>query len=597
MVFAALLRRPLRASLALTVSMLLPLPVVAAAETEHGLAAQRASDPDAATLSAAGTSKTVGPANVNHLPTADLAASQQRVRQPIAYQSRVQRPAHFDSTSIPHLTKLDPQGLENHILSEQQLQALFAATRSRDLTAALAPAPQGLLPAVPCQASSPCPPENPHVATNPQVEATPHVAANPPVAANPYLATNAVQPNADQTATLLPSPQFGADTVPSISTVSSRRPQMIVDVPCSPRFWADAELLSIWVRGDSLPTLLTTSPLGTAAADAGQMGLPTTSSMFGGGRSDSDARLGVRFSVGRWLMRADQIAIEMDYAFLGHADATHVFSSAGNPMLARPFYDANPGVDGEAADLIAFDTLTEGQVAIDTHSELYSGGVGMRAVALRWSDPMIGRRVDWLSGFRYFRLAESVRIGDHRTATATHDSPYGSLDAGTTVDSFDLFKTENDFYGFDMGVAARQMLGRWSLQSHAKIAFGVNQQGIEMAGQRTIAPLVGAATTERGGLLTGEDNLGGTSRQRFAVIPETRIEAGYQLTAHLRASIGYQFLYLSDAVRPGAQIDRAANSTMLNSAVAAAGPSRPSQRYETEGVYVHGGTFGLELNY
>ncbi|HEV3261967.1 MAG TPA: BBP7 family outer membrane beta-barrel protein, partial [Gemmataceae bacterium] len=51
-------------------------------------------------------------------------------------------------------------------------------------------------------------------------------------------------------------------------------------------------------------------------------------------------------------------------------------------------------------------------------------------------------------------------------------------------------------------------------------------------------------------------NIGTYSRDRFAVVPEATVRVGYELTEYLRASLGYTFLYCSEVVRPGDQIDR-----------------------------------------
>src|SRR5262245_52245287 len=62
------------------------------------------------------------------------------------------------------------------------------------------------------------------------------------------------------------------------------------------RVWADAELLLWWQRGASLPPLATTSPPGTPLDQAGVLGAPGTSVLFGGTRVNGDLRIGGRFA-------------------------------------------------------------------------------------------------------------------------------------------------------------------------------------------------------------------------------------------------------------------------------------------------------------
>jgi len=46
-----------------------------------------------------------------------------------------------------------------------------------------------------------------------------------------------------------------------------------------------------------------------------------------------------------------------------------------------------------------------------------------------------------------------------------------------------------------------------------------------------------------------------TARSNFAVLPEGGLKFGYQLGERARFSLGYSVIYLSDAARPGDQVD------------------------------------------
>ena len=50
-------------------------------------------------------------------------------------------------------------------------------------------------------------------------------------------------------------------------------------------------------------------------------------------------------------------------------------------------------------------------------------------------------------------------------------------------------------------------------------------------------------------------NSGSFNRDRFAVVPETDLVLGFRVTPHIKLLIGYSFLYWSNVVRPGDQID------------------------------------------
>jgi len=50
---------------------------------------------------------------------------------------------------------------------------------------------------------------------------------------------------------------------------------------------------------------------------------------------------------------------------------------------------------------------------------------------------------------------------------------------------------------------------------------------------------------------------------RLAVVPEMSGNVGYDLTANIRAYVGYTFLYIDNVARPGTQIDHALNNTQI----------------------------------
>ena len=50
-------------------------------------------------------------------------------------------------------------------------------------------------------------------------------------------------------------------------------------------------------------------------------------------------------------------------------------------------------------------------------------------------------------------------------------------------------------------------------------------------------------------------------RDMFAVLPWAGIRLGAQVTCHLRAYVGYDYMYLSNVARAGEQIDPRVNTT------------------------------------
>ncbi len=69
--------------------------------------------------------------------------------------------------------------------------------------------------------------------------------------------------------------------------------------------------------------------------------------------------------------------------------------------------------------------------------------------------------------------------------------------------------------------------------------------------------------TAPSGFVASGSNSGQFTRDRFAVVPELGINVGYQITRHVRASVGYTFLYWSSIVRPGDQVDLGLSGTQI----------------------------------
>ncbi|MBY0461491.1 MAG: BBP7 family outer membrane beta-barrel protein, partial [Gemmataceae bacterium] len=95
-------------------------------------------------------------------------------------------------------------------------------------------------------------------------------------------------------------------------------------------------------------------------------------------------------------------------------------------------------------------------------------------------------------------------------------------------------------------------------------------------------------------------NFGRTAGGVFAVVPEGTVKFGFRLGDSARVYLGYSFLYLSDAVRPGDQIDRTLSPSQLP-IVSGNGPvstaDRPARVVNRSDLWVQGLMIGLEARY
>jgi hypothetical protein len=95
-------------------------------------------------------------------------------------------------------------------------------------------------------------------------------------------------------------------------------------------------------------------------------------------------------------------------------------------------------------------------------------------------------------------------------------------------------------------------------------------------------------------------NIGITSRDVFAVMPEANVNVGYQITKHIRAYAGYSFLWISDVMRPGDQLNRLVNPTMIPTSLAfgpQVGATHPVLDAKHTDYWAQGLNFGLVVRY
>src|SRR5262249_52274751 len=150
---------------------------------------------------------------------------------------------------------------------------------------------------------------------------------------------------------------------------------------CGPpgRFWIRDEYLGSWVRGGHVPTLVATSHNGT---------LPATVPLYGNDTYNDRFRSGHSFPNGMWFDCCKQWGIQGDFFFVGRQSSPFFAASDGDPVLARPFIDANTGVPTQ--ELIAFPNTVTGSVSVANYNALNGGGVMARRNLCCWSNPCCG---------------------------------------------------------------------------------------------------------------------------------------------------------------------------------------------------------------
>ena len=364
----------------------------------------------------------------------------------------------------------------------------------------------------------------------------------------------------------------------------------------APWIWGRAEYLLWWTDQMNVPPLVTTSPAGTLQDEAGVLGQPDTSILFGNTGLKNEAQSGGRFTLGRWFDPYGCRAVEVTYMFLGRETERFEASSEGDPILARPFFNIPEGV--QDAQLIAFDEV-DGETVIDVRrGSILVGSTttfqGAEVLYRRVLNQQCWNRLDFLVGYRFNRLDDELRIDQSFTAEEGEET----LVPGTTVELFDLFDTSNEFHGTQLGVVFRERACRWSLEMLMKLGLGNTHSRAVIDGSTTITVPDADPDSSLGGLLALSSNIGVYERDHFAVIPELGVTLGYDVTSCLRATFGYTFIYWSNVARPGDLIDLDVNVTQFgNDGADLAGEPRPEFSWVTTDFWAQGLSFGLEFQF
>ncbi len=367
------------------------------------------------------------------------------------------------------------------------------------------------------------------------------------------------------------------------------------DAPPGPQaFYAGVDyLLWSYKRGRVNEPLATTTNSNVLAGD------PFVPVVLFGNQDlgSSSMRSGIRFvagvalgDTGLWfegsgfLLERDQSVTRFDPA-----------STLSPGVLARPVIDAATGLTSQ--NVLNLGNVTAGSLAIRSTTQLY--GVEANAAL-----PLCGLVKSVFAGYRYLALREELNIDDRNLVQTAglgffNGRPVIEGDVRTKSDNFE---TTNDFHGAQLGARLEARYYVFDVSARPSVALGVTQQilGVNGTTTRTPPPNSGPATTLPGGLLALPSNMRREVRTNFAVAPELELALGVRVLPNVRLSAGYNFLYLSSAVRPGDQIDRRVSASQLpiSSAYNPSAPAFfPQPLFKTSDFWAHGLSLGMQITY
>ena len=364
------------------------------------------------------------------------------------------------------------------------------------------------------------------------------------------------------------------------------------------QFYVQGEWLLWTTRGFHLPPLVTTASPLDPEATRGALGFGTTQIIYGDGNTAGGLRSGARFTAGYNLDPCGLCGLEGSFFFLSRRNESAFFDSNTTPVIARPFFNINTGMQDRqlttSPGILKGDVFKGiGALQIDQSSTLLGAEANNRW--LLWAGCDFD--VTGLVGFRYLDLSD--HLGFQENVVSVNAIPAVAR-AGDRIFVFDRFDTHNRFYGSQIGANAEWRRGPWYLDGGFKIALGGTQQSVDIDGGQRITSLDGRVQTFRGGLYALPSNIGHFSQTRFGFVPEVGLKVGYNLTENIRIFAGYDFLYWSSVLRPGDQMDQALDAnTIPNSGgpFPRANQVRPIVPMRTSSYWAQGLNAGIEFRY
>jgi len=364
---------------------------------------------------------------------------------------------------------------------------------------------------------------------------------------------------------------------------------------CGPRTWGRFDVLLWNISGYDTPPLITGVPGNGVQNGAGALGGQGTQVLFGNRQLGDDLLIGGRFQYGAWFDECRTFGIQADFFGLASDDQSQTFSGNGNDIFARPFFNTNPNVNAQDAQVFALPGLAEGSVRFEQSSQVFSAGPALRynLCCTGGCDPCnpspVSRRVDLLLGYRFFRLEEEFSSQEVLNVTDP------SFVDGTSFELNDRIRTRNDFHGIELGLNRLTQRGRWLCDITALVALGEVERVVDLDGSTRVNVPGFSDNTFPGGFFVGPGDIGRFRDNDFAAIPQVRANIGYCLGRNWRLNAGYNFLFLSSAFRPGQFLNTQFDGARLGQEVDVDTVRQPNFRRES--LFLHGANVGLSRNF
>ncbi|MEM7473914.1 MAG: BBP7 family outer membrane beta-barrel protein [Planctomycetota bacterium] len=350
------------------------------------------------------------------------------------------------------------------------------------------------------------------------------------------------------------------------------------------RLFARAEVPLFWRRDQGPPALVTTSPVGTGADIAGELGQATTTVLLGQAGLQDDPTAGVRLTFGATMGPKHCYGLLVRYWNSGDQDLSFNFDSNTTPILARPFFDTTTaGSEAQQTQLIGFPSEATGNISVNTQSS--AGGIELMITRELYVDRF--NRINWISGYQNVQIDEGIRILSNTEIIAP-----GPLQ-GAMVSVLDNFQTQNEFHGGVYGLMNTKQLGKLNIETMFRLGAGNLQRRVNISGVTTRTSS-GLSNTANQGLLARNTNNQPFVDDTFIVIPELAINLGYQIRPGFDFTVGYNYMVIPKVGQAAQQINP---DLAVNLSDPLVGALDPSFSFEERNYWLHSLGLGLQLKY
>jgi len=358
---------------------------------------------------------------------------------------------------------------------------------------------------------------------------------------------------------------------------------------CEPRaatYWGSAEYLFGWIKDAPMPVPLVTQGDPNDSLP-GALGQPGTQVLFGQQPVDFGTFNGGRLSLGAWLDGCQHYGLEATGMLLEQRTPAFFVTTGSNVTEVYTLPIQTPeGVETSIFALVNNPgaPLPESTIQTFTGSQLWQGELNGLINQKRSAQGSL----DTIIGFRHINLSESLDIRVDLSRSVGGGTSY--------TNGQDYFGTHSQFYGGQFGLRANRRYRLVTTTLTGKIGLGANDNSLNISGSRTQTNPGQPSTTTAGFVFSEPTNIGRQSHTNLAFAPELQARVGYDITQHVTAYVGYDFLYWSSVVRPGNQVDRVVNNTQRNGG-ALVGAARPEPFFDLSDFWFQSLSLGAQYSY